>query len=810
MNEKTYQVLELPKILEQLATYTDFSGGRERVLKLRPTPYLDDAVELQQETTEARLLLEQKTNVTLGGVFDVRPAILTAQRGVIIEPTVLMDILSTLRRATTMRRLLTRMRGQVPRLAQIADLIEECSTIQSEIARTVDDRGEIMDSASPRLAIIRRELKRSFDRLQSKLQNIIGSSSNAKYLQESLITQRNGRYVVPLRAEFKGRIKGVVHDTSSSGATLWIEPLSTVEFNNAWRELQIDETNEIRRILRELTDMIGNEADFIIRSVEILAELDLIYARARYAEAMEATPPELVGFKSAINPAVDGSQHPGSTLNLTEACHPLLDPDTVVPIDVYLDDETYVLVITGPNTGGKTVALKTVGLLALMAQCGLHLPTAEGAKLSVFEGIYADIGDEQSIEQSLSTFSAHMTNTINILDICDTKSLVILDEVGAGTDPAEGSALARALLSKLRRKGSTTLVTTHHPELKVWSHETPGVRNASVVFDLATLAPTYELQIGLPGRSNALAIAEGLGMAPDIIEEARGMVATEALVADDLLDEIHKTRDQIRREKVITAAIREEADEVREELQERLDKIDEERRGLLVQAREEMKDDLEDVRAEVRRMRRRLQAAGQPLEVIKDAEGTLKELEREVDQPVGNVIDQPVEGLEDRPLKLGDPVWVHTLNQEGVVTELGRTDAEVQIGRLRLRTKLDELTYRTRSERKSTQGPAPRQKAAVKQQERSTPEPKHKSPGLELDLRGSRIEGALARLEEYLDAAYMAGLPFVRIIHGKGTGALRKAVQDHVREHPLSKKWERGRPNEGGDGVTVVHLVANK
>ena len=804
MNDKTFDVLELHKILERLAAFTSFSAGRDLALGLRPTTFLDEAQERQQETSEARLLLLEKTNVTLGGVFDVREPVATAKRGVLIEPSVLLDILSTLRRGTTIRRQLTRLRGQVPRLAQIADLIEECQAIQEEIARIIDDRGEINDGASPRLAIIRRDLRVAFDRLQSKLSGIINSSTNAKYLQEQLITQRNGRYVVPLRAEYKGRIKGIVHDQSSSGATLWIEPLATVELNNHWRQLQLDEEDEIRRILTELTQAIGRESDFIARTVEILAQIDLIFAKALYAEALEAAPPTLTGFRSMGGKGVAG--HPGSVLHLPEARHPLLDPKTVVPIDVYLDDDTYMLVITGPNTGGKTVALKTIGLLTLMAQCGLHLPTLEGAELSVFEGIYADIGDEQSIEQSLSTFSAHMTNTIAILKACTPRSLVILDEVGAGTDPAEGSALARALLNTLLRRGITTLVTTHHPELKVWSHEQPGVRNASVVFDLQTLAPTYQLVIGLPGRSNALAIARRLGMDEALVEEARGMVATEAMIADDLLDEIHHTRDEIRREKTTALSLRKEAEAAHAQLQERLDGIETERRDLLAEARQEAQEELEELRAEMRRMRRRLQAAGQPLEALREVEGAAEDLEDELARPITRAVEDLPEGvIEERPLRLGDLVWVHSLSTEGVVTELGRDEAEVQIGRLRLRARLDDIAYRSKGESKRGTTPAPVATPVVTRE--STPRPR--SPGLELDLRGSRIDEALPRLEEYLDAAYMAGLPFVRIIHGKGTGALRKAVQDMIQTHPLARSWERGKPNEGGDGVTVVLLASH-
>src|SRR5258707_11700672 len=466
MNEKSATILELPKILNQLAKYATFSAGEELVRQLAPTDDIRIAKEWQQETTEARTLFDVKTEISMGGAHDVRPAAIQATRGIVLEAQTLLDIRGTLRRATTVRRTLTRLANQFPVLASIAEGLEECSTLQGEISQVMNDNGEILDSASPRLAIIRRDLRVSFDRLQSRLMNLINNPNNARFLQEQLVTQRHGRYVIPLRAEFKGRIPGIVHDQSSSGATIFVEPLATVELNNSWHELQLEEENEIRRILQALSDQVAHESEYIIRTVEGLAHLDLIFAKARYANAIRATAPKLVPFQPK-----EGTTHPGSTIKLTQARHPLLPPRTVVPIDLTLDEDTYVLVITGPNTGGKTVALKTVGLLSLMAQCGLHIPAEEGAELSVFEGIYADIGDEQSIEQSLSTFSAHMTNTINILREANNRSLVILDELGAGTDPAEGSALARAILTNLLNRGVTTLVTTHHPELKVSSHD---------------------------------------------------------------------------------------------------------------------------------------------------------------------------------------------------------------------------------------------------------------------------------------------------------------------------------------------------
>lgn len=798
MNEKSARTLELTKILERLASFTAFSASAELARTLRPTPYLDDALERQQATTEARLLLGSHPQTTVGGARDVRPAALSATRGISLEPATLLDIRATLRQATTLRRTVGRMQSQFPLLAAITDRLEECTGLQYEIARVLDETGAVQDSASARLATVRREMRVAFDRLQGKLHNIVHNADNAKYLQETLITQRHGRYVIPLKSEFKGRIPGIVHDQSSSGATLFIEPLATVDLNNAWRELQLEEENEVRRILRELSDMVGHEARYIIRTVETLAEMDLIFARAKYADALDANPVEMIGFRQAPYP------HPGSTIHLLSARHPLLDPKAVVPIDVDIDPETYVLVITGPNTGGKTVALKTVGLLALMAQCGLHLPVAPGSRLTVFEDVFADIGDEQSIEQSLSTFSSHMTQIIEILEVANERSLVILDELGAGTDPAEGSALARALLDDLVARGVTTLVTTHHPELKIYSHEKKGVRNASVEFDLETLAPTYRLIVGLPGRSNALAIAERLGLPASIIEQARGLVTEEDLIADDLLDEIHKTREETRQAHAQAARAQVRAEELRDTLRTRLEAIEQERREVLAQSRQEAAAELEDLRAEIRRVRKQLSAAGQPLEAIRRVTDEVKAIEGEIGEMPAPAVEMPDDVDGERILRLGDIVWVQSLGVEGQILELGEQDAEVQVGRLRLRAKLDDLAYRSKTESKRDKkkrvirsgGPAD-----VSISSRPA------SPGLELDLRGQTVEDAIPALEDYLDAAYMAGLPFVRIIHGKGTGALRQAVRERLNGHPLIKKYARGDEKEGGDGVTVVSFV---
>lgn len=802
MNEKSANTLELPKILNKLAQYTSFSGSRELALNLVPTPDLNVARELQRETSEARLLLLSKPDTHMGGVSDVRNEAMSCRRGFVLEPSTLLNIRSTLRRATNLKRTVGKLGGQFPLLAGLVETLEECTNVQNEIARVLDDTGLILDSASAKLAVIRRELRISFDRLHSKITNIATSQSNAKYLQEPIVTQRNGRYVIPLKAEFKGRIPGVVHDQSSSGATLFIEPLTTVDLNNRYRELQIEEENEIRRILAALSEMVGESADKISHTVEVLAYLDLIFARAKYADSLDATEPRLVPFRTDMP-----DNHPGGTIKVLSARHPLLNQERVVPTDVEFDDQTFMLIITGPNTGGKTVALKTIGLMILMAQCGLHVPASEGTTLSVFEDVYADIGDEQSIEQSLSTFSSHMTNIIQILKLANPRSLVILDELGAGTDPAEGSALARSLLLHFLERGVTTIVTTHHPELKAFGYERRGVRNASVEFDLDTLAPTYRLMVGIPGRSNALAIASRLGLPTDIIEQARGMVATEDLQVDDLLDEIQKTRDEIRQVLKSKQVEEAETDNLRLELADRLEKIEQERRHILDEARNQAEADLEELRREVRRLQRQLEAAGQPLDAIRQ----LAEQARTITPADYMKTPEPVEKPENgdvQQFRLDEMVWVPNLKVEGKITEITSDEVEVLVGRLRIRAKPNELERRSTKDRKRETDKARRKNLPDIYDGPSTQIERGKSPGLELDLRGSRTEDALPQVEGYVDAAYMAGLPFVRIIHGKGTGALRKAIREELSRHPLVSKHMSGSDKEGGEGVTIVHLVS--
>jgi len=785
MNPKHLQTLELPKILERLAKHTSFSAGRELALSLRPSPDFDEVARRQGETSEARALLGARGDLSLGGARDVRPLVDRAERGAILLPGELLEVRDTLVSGRRLRRAITRLRDRFPLLASIAGKIEECPNVVAEIARCLNDQAQVVDGASQNLARIRREMREAHQRLLAKLERIISSPSNAPFLQEPLVTQRGGRYVIPLKADFKGRIPGIVHDQSASGATLFIEPLSTVELNNRWRELQLEEEREVQRILARLSKLVAEEGEPIERTVQALAELDLAFAKARYAEEIKGVEPKLVPFRK-----VAGGLHPGSSIQLIEARHPLLDPATVVPIDVHLDDDYFILVITGPNTGGKTVSLKTVGLLSLMAQCGLAIPAAEGSALSVFSGIYADIGDEQSIEQSLSTFSAHITNIISILSQADERSLVLLDDLGAGTDPSEGSALARALLSHLLRRRITTFISTHYPELKVYAHATPGVENACVEFDLETLSPTYELTIGLPGRSNAFAIARRLGLSLEIVGQAEGMVPSESLEADSLLAEIRQARQEALEAREAAEAARHRAEELERELRRELADIEKTRREILSAAREEAQRELEEMRAELRRIRAGLGMATITRERVAQAEERLASLEPKPVEP----LVQPRFGPQEA-LSIGDTVWVAGLRATGEITELSGDEAEVQVGSFRIRAKVEDLELRHKAA-----------KPGVGEGEVSVP--KVPSPGLELNLRGQTAEEALPRLDRYLNDAYLAGLPRVRIIHGKGTGTLRRVVRDFVKRHPLVADWRPGDQYEGGEGATVVELVA--
>ena len=800
LDQKSLLILEFDKIRDLVAGYASFSAGRDLALAMVPTVELEQAREWQAETREAMSLFQSDSGVTIGGARDVRRAADNAMRGFILPAEDFMAIQATIVAGRNLRRQLLRLEDRVPHLAAIGVLIEECRGIVSAITSTLDERGEVLDSASPRLAKVRQEQRMVHGRIQDKLQRILNSSM-AQFLQEPIITQRGGRYVIPVRADAKGRLKGIVHDQSGSGATLWVEPLGTVDLNNEYRGLLMEEQEEIQRILRELSNLVADQGDALKRVVERMAELDLIFARANYALATNAVEPAFVPWRQTNQPSRHANErqkqssrdyHPGSTIWIKAARHPLLDPRRVVPTNLTLDEETFIVLITGPNTGGKTVSLKTMGLMVVMAQSGLHLPANE-ARLTVFDNVFADIGDEQSIEQSLSTFSAHMTNIVRILAQVDDRSLVLLDELGSGTDPTEGAALAQAVVNFLRDKGATTFVATHFPELKIYASQTPGATNASLLFDMETLSPTYEMTIGLPGRSNAFAIARRLGLDATILDDAMRQVSADSHQAEDLLDSIYTLREKMEAEEAQTRRVLREAEAERDRLRARLEEVEVERARVLEETRQEMKRQIELLQAEIRQARSKLRDAAS-LNAVKKLSKQVADLEVEQQAVLApEPVDAPeVSRGKRRSLQVGDMVQVRSLNLKGEVVNLGKNEVMVAVGRLQMRAGYEDVEFRERPAETRESEPV----AAL-----------HPSPGIELDIRGVRVEEGIERLIRYLDSAFLARLPFVRIIHGKGTGRLRQAVRETLTASKQVRSWEEGQDGEGGPGVTVAHLV---
>jgi len=787
MEHESFRPLEFNIVRAQLAAHTAFSASELLARELEPSDDAGHVKTLQQETTEARRLLDQQPQLGVGSARDVRGLTRTARVGGMIQAFEFLDLRGTLLSARNVKKNILRVQENFPRLAFIATSLSDASRVIDEIGRVFNDNGEIADDASPELARIRRELKIAQQRVMERLQHLITSSQYAKYLQEALITQRDGRYVVPVRAEAKGRIHGIVHDTSASGATLFIEPLAVVELGNRVRELAIQEQREIDRILRELTALVGEHADAIDYTVETLAQLDLAFAKAKYAAQLKA-----------VAPIIDtGSREQPAYLELLQARHPLLDPETVVPTSLELSRAFSILIITGPNTGGKTVSLKTVGLLALMSQSGLHIPAQEGSRLPVYSGIFADIGDEQSIEQSLSTFSGHLKNIIRILRDADSKSLLLFDELGAGTDPVEGAALARAIVENLLERKIPALVATHYAELKAFAHTTPNVQNASMEFDLETLAPTYRLILGLPGRSNAFAIAQRLGLERALVERARENVGKSNEELETLLSQLKKAREETAREQARATAARESEERASKQARRELADTQRQRSEILRNTREQARAELEAARAELSRLKREWREGGLNRDAVKRAENDLDALES-----ASNALQAPPPRTERTPLRspaerirIGDRVYVPSLNQYGDVVNIG-SDLVVQVGSFRMNLPPDQVEVQARST-------VPQKTIS----QTTVVFPDAESPGMEVHLRGMRAEDALETLEKYLDRAVMAGLPYVRVVHGKGTGTLRKLARDLLHASPLVTSYETAEASEGGDGVTVAKLA---
>jgi DNA mismatch repair protein MutS2 len=801
MNEKTLKVLEFSKVTDRLAGYASFSASADLARDLNPQIDPEIIKILQKQTGEALLLLDATGFTGIGGAHDVRTLVERAARGGVLEPTEIQDIKATLVSGRELLRGFERKEDQFPLLLQILQQISVPLGIIDAINQVISDQAEVLDSASTKLAKLRGELKVTHERIFSKLQHIIGDTRTAPMLQEGIITQRDGRYVIPLRSEFRGQMKSIIHDQSSSGATVFVEPLVVVELNNQLREFELDERNEVHRILAELSQKIGEQAAEIAGIVDALAHFDLALMRARYALDIQGVEPVWFEHKKG-----DITDIPSAAIKLLQARHPLLDPQKVVPIDILFDPGTHCLVITGPNTGGKTVTLKTVGLLVLMAQSGMYIPARSGSELGVFESVFADIGDEQSIEQSLSTFSGHVKNLVNILRFADERSLVLLDELGAGTDPQEGSTLARAILEFLLEKRITSLVATHFPELKAFAYNRGGVMNASLEFNLKTLRPTYHLILGIPGKSNALVIAERLGMPVEIIKKARAALSPEDLKTDNMLDEIIRQREASKKVRSSADRMRTEVERLQQELEKRLEGIEVERRQILTDARKQAEKDLEELLSEIDSTKQELVKAHQPLKQIVDVRKSAETIRTLVKAPVGDKSKRPdfSTTVSSSSYKIGDRVFITSLQMRAVITEVGLEDVEVQFGSLRARTLLTDIQKELPDE-KTTPVTSTRSRSG---RTRTTQRPIvfRASPGLELSIRGQRVDDAISLVERYLEHAYLAGLPFARIVHGKGTGTLRQVVQDILKASPYVDGWEIAGEKEGGAGVTVVRF----
>ncbi|HEV2457154.1 MAG TPA: endonuclease MutS2 [Ktedonobacterales bacterium] len=789
MHQKSLATLEYPKIVERLAREAAFSASKDLALHLQPSADADEVRRRLALTTEARRLMDLRPDVGVRGARDVRPNVAAAERGAMLAPADLIDVLVTMRAAAFVGRIITRLDDSFPLLKRLAEDMPSRPGLEARIAESISEDGEVLDSASPELRRLRADIRGAQQRLQERLNTLVNEFRTA--LQEPIITMRSDRYVLPVRAEARGQVRGIVHDQSGSGATVFIEPLVVVEMNNRLRELQIAERQEVERILLELSGEVAHEAPAVRLAVELLAEIDLYLAKARYASLIRAAEPKL---------------DPRGRLRLEEARHPLLT-GKVVPIDFHLGDDFSMVVITGPNTGGKTVALKTVGLLCLMAQAGLHIPAREDSVVPIFHDVFADIGDEQSIEQSLSTFSSHLSRIVEILGHVQPSDLVLLDELGAGTDPSEGSALARAILSHLLDRGVATVATTHYSELKAFAHEQPGVANASVEFDVETLSPTYHLSIGLPGRSNALAIATRLGLPDAIIERAREFLGSAGVEMESLLEGLQSDRRAAADERFRLSMERAEAEYQRRELERRSAELEAERVRILNEARaqarreiERVQSELGRIRAEVRRERKTpenvagLQRRAQTLE-----EGTYPLAEPEPPAQVEEPAEEPAAG----PLQVGDTVRVRRMDSRAELLSLpdARGEVEVQLGPLKLR--LNARDVERLSRRQARQAAGDRAVVTLPPARPSAPVP------LQLDLRGQRVDEVLPAVDQYLNDAYLAGMPFVRLLHGKGTGALRQAIREQLGHHPLVRSFESAPANEGGDGVTVVNLAAS-
>ncbi|AIY05114.1 DNA mismatch repair protein [Planococcus sp. PAMC 21323] len=782
--ERALRTLEFYKIRDEVAKYCTSSLGKAHVDNLLPSTDINKVNRLLEQMDEGAQVLRVKNNVPMGGIFDIRLQARRAQIGGSLSPMELMEVSSTVRASRILRQFFETIQEegvvQIPHFIEKKESMPILTALEHAINICIDDNGGVLDSASSELRSIRQQLRTQESRVRERLESLVRGKNASKMLSDSIVTIRNDRFVIPVKQEYRSHYGGIVHDQSSSGQTLFIEPDSVVQANNEVRRLKMKEKEEIDRILLILSAQVQEVAHELFVLVDVLGEVDLILAKAKYGSAHKGTKPTM---------------NTEGYINLKKARHPMIPKDEVVPNDIEFGRDITAIVITGPNTGGKTVTLKTVGLATLMAQSGLPVPALDGSELAVFDQIFADIGDEQSIEQSLSTFSSHMVNIVDILTKFDENSLVIFDELGAGTDPQEGAALAISLLDEVHGRGARVIATTHYPELKAYGYNRPGVANASVEFDVETLSPTYRLLIGVPGRSNAFEISKRLGLPEHIISHAKSFTGTDSKAVDSMIASLEKSRREAEQDAERTQEVLSESEQLKKELAQQLEEYEQQKEQREEKAKEKARKIVDQARAEaesviseLRKMQLNQGSSVKEHELI----NAKKRLEDAM--PENRILKKAAKDNAAKPLQPNDEVKVISFGQKGTLVEkVSKNEWIVQIGILKMKLPESDLSFTKPEKQKET-----RTMATLKDRDSHVK--------MELDLRGERYEDALARVEKYLDDALLSNYHQVSIIHGKGTGALRQGVQQYLKKHPRVKSYRFGEAGEGGSGVTVAEL----
>jgi DNA mismatch repair protein MutS2 len=789
MKQKSKVVLEFNKILERVADFAETEKGKSEVRKLDISSDVERVKYLQKQTEEALSINIEKGSPPLGGIYDIKDYVKRGAVGGIISQRGLLNCADTLRAARLMKNyvlLNNKLERNYKILEELCQRIYVNKDIEDKIYSVIISEEEIADDSSPELKRLRRAIQIKNSAIKNKINSIVNSSTTQKYLQESIVTMRNDRYVVPVRREYRAMIKGIMHDQSSTGSTIYIEPIAIVEMNNEVSNLKIEEKKEVERILLELSGLIGSVDSEMIDNQQILTQLDFIFAKGKYAISI-----------NAIEPKINDRGY----IRIKNGRHPLIDSRVVVPINVWIGDEFTTLIITGPNTGGKTVAIKTIGLFSLMGMSGLHIPAEYGTELSLFSGVFADIGDEQSIEQSLSTFSSHMTNIVKIMKEVDDKSLVLFDELGAGTDPTEGAALAISILGTLHDRKIITAATTHYSELKLYALTTDGVCNGSVEFNVETLSPTYKLLIGVPGKSNAFEISKKLGLDESIIQKAKSTLETEKVEFEDALNQIEKNRIYIEEKRTEIDRLSSESQKKHADFIAKERKSLEKSEKLINEANYEARKIVEQTKKETSEIIKQLKKLN--LEMNKDKSRKVNELRQELNDktkilevnPYSEQIFEEETYDTTTPLKKGDTVTVKSLNQKGYIIsdEDDSQHVMVQIGIMKTKVKKSDL-IKIKSDDEKNQSVKTSRIIKLKTSSINT----------NIDVRGLNLEEAIMEIDKYLDDAFMSNLNQVQIIHGKGMGILREGVTQFLKKHKHVKESRLGDFNEGGDGVTIV------